>query len=314
MALRYLGNGPYCTANSLSIIFGDDGPGPATIEVLTGSPYGISIHGDDEYTYFTPDRWNPEFGITSALDLLGWECDRTAGSADAAVAVLRGASREAPVLVGPVEMGLLPYIPGLGRAIGADHNVVVVGMEGDLVRAHDVQGWPFVTMPLESLLKAWQADTFAYRVDAYAVRSNFRRTRMVDPHTAVRRSLPTAIELLDGPESAAAAERSARIVEAGLTNMQYKYLVEYQVQAGARRFADATAQLDAIGCRRAAAVADRQALLIGSLQLLLVTHEAARAAATFRELAPTYGQLRQALVDDLGQRIPDSGVAAARIR
>lgn len=299
MALRYLGNGPYCTANSLSIIFGDDAPGPATIEVMTGSPYGISIHGDDEHTYFTPDRWNPELGMTTALDLLGWECDRSAGSADDAVAVLRRASRESPVLVGPVEMGMLPYIPGLGRAIGADHNVVVVGMEGDLVRAHDVQGWPFVTMPLESLLKAWQADTFAYRVEAYAVRSNFRRFRPVDPHTALRRSLPTAIELLDGPGSAAAAERSAQVVEAGLTNMQYKYLVEYQVQAGARRLADATVLLDAIGCRRAAAVTDRQALLIGSLQLQLVTHQSAQAAATFRELAPTYARLRRALIEDL---------------
>src|SRR5207249_2976574 len=118
--------------NSLSIIFGDDGPGPATLEILSGTPFGISIHGDN-YTYFTPPRWNPEFGIRNTIELSGWTCDRIHGNADESIAVLRTATRDKPVLVGQVEMGLLPYVPGIGQAIGADHNIVVIGMEGDMV-------------------------------------------------------------------------------------------------------------------------------------------------------------------------------------
>src|SRR5436305_1336632 len=172
MTLRYYGNSPYCVANSFSVIFGPAGPGPATIEVATGSPFGIAVHGDEEgIIYFSSPAWRPEFGINNALDLTGWECDRIHGSADESVAVLRQATWDAPVLAGPIEMGLLPYVPGLGQAVGADHNLVVVGVEDDdLVRAHDVIGWPFVTVPLDVLLKAWEGNTFAYPADAYAVR------------------------------------------------------------------------------------------------------------------------------------------------
>jgi hypothetical protein len=298
MALRYLGNGPYCAANSLSVIFGGAGPGPAVLEVLSGTPFGIAVHGDG-LTYFSPQRWDPEFGIKNAMSLLGWECDRVYGDPDRSVAILREATPDKPVLVGQVEMGLLPYVPGIGQAIGADHNLVVIGVEGDLVRAHDVQGWPFVTVPIDKLLETWKGDTFAFQVEPYALRHNFRRTRDVDTHTALRNSIQTAVDLLDGPECAEAAERSAKIVENGLTNMQWKYLVEFTVQGGARRLADAAVLYAEIGATKAAATLERQARLVGSLQLPLVTQDNTAAARILRELAPTYATLREQLVTEL---------------
>ena len=54
-----------------------------------------------------------------------------------------------------------------------------------------------------------------------------------------------------------------------------------------------------IGADRAAAVLDRQAMLVGSLQLPLVTQDNASAATILRELAPTYGELRDELVKEL---------------
>jgi hypothetical protein len=298
MVLRYLGNGPYCAANSLSVIFGAAGPGPAVLEVLSGTPFGIAVHGDG-LTYFSPQRWDPEFGIKNSMSLLGWECDRVFGDPDRSVAILRQATPDKPVLVGQVEMGLLPYVPGIGQAIGADHNLVVIGVEGDLVRAHDVQGWPFVTVPIDKLLETWKGDTFAFSVEPYALRHNFRRTRDVDTHTALRNSIRTAVDLLDGPECAEAAERSAKIVENGLTNMQWKYLVEFTVQGGARRLADAAVLYAEIGATKAAATLERQARLVGSLQLPLVTQDNAEAARILRELAPTYATLREQLVREL---------------
>jgi hypothetical protein len=304
MVLRYMGNGPYCAANSLSVIFDSTvpesgGPGSATIEVLSGTPFGIAIHGDN-LTYFTPPGWSPEYGITTAMKLLGWECDRTCGSQEESVAILRKATRDRPVLVGQIEMGLLPYVPGIGQAIGADHNIVVIGMEGDMVRAHDVQGWPFVTVPLDALIACWQGNTFAYPADAYALRWNFRQVRKVHPHDALRASIPGVIDLLDAAAIADAAGRAAKLIESGLTNMQYKYLVEFTVQGGARRLADAAVLYDEIGCHRAAEILDRQGMLVGSLQLSLVTHDNSAAATTFRELAPTYGQLREELIKEVG--------------
>lgn len=88
MPLRYVGNGPYCTANSLTVIFGDERPGPAAIEVLSGTPFGMSPQGED-LPYWGPAGWTLEIGIPTAMDLLGWTCDRTSGSAEDAVALLR---------------------------------------------------------------------------------------------------------------------------------------------------------------------------------------------------------------------------------
>lgn len=300
MSLRYLGNGPYCNANSLSMIFGAGGPGPAAIEVLSGTPFGMSIQGAD-LPYWGPLGWTPEIGLTAAMDLLGWTCDRTAGSADEAVAGLRAASRENPALAGPVEMGMLPYIPGLGQPLGADHVVVVLGMDGDMVRAHDAQGWPFVTMPVEALLKAWTGDTFVYDVDPYVLRSNFRREREVDLHTALRSSLTRALEWLDGADSGAYAEQLADIVESGVSNQQYKFMVEFTVQGGARRLADAAVLLAEIGATGAAAVLDQQASLVGALQLPMVRRQRAAAAAVLRKLAPTYPVLRAELAREIGR-------------
>lgn len=296
MILPYLGNGPYCNANSLSVIFGAAGPGPGVIEVLTGTPFGMSIQGDDEFAYWGPTGWTPEHGLTAAMDLLGWTCDRTAGSAQEAVALLRTASPDRPALAGPVEMGLLPYIPGLGHAIGADHVVVVLGVEdGDLVRAHDVQGWPNVTMPLEALLAAWQGDSFVYEVEPYVLRTNFRQERRTSAEDALRASLSQALVWATKGDSAAAAERLAEIVESGLSSMQHKYLVEFTVQGGTRRLNDAAVQLNRIGCVRTAEVLGEQARLVGALQLPLVRRDKASAAALLRTLAPTYPRLIEAL-------------------
>ncbi len=299
MTLRYHGNSPYCVANSLSVIYGPAGPGPAAIEIATGSPFGIAIHGDD-IIYFSSPAWRPEFGIDNALKLTGWQCDRIHGSAQESVAILRKATWDAPVLAGPIEMGLLPYVPGLGQAVGADHSVVVIGVEGDTVRAHDVIGWPFVTVELESLLKAWEGNTFVYDADAYAVRYNFRQVRQMSPADILHEAMVTAVDLLGAPGIQEAAERAAELVSGELTNMQYKYLVEFQVQAGSRRLADAAALYREIGCDGPASVLERQALLVGSLQLSLMTHENERAAATFRELGTTYPLLREAFQTTLG--------------
>lgn len=302
MVLRYHGNSPYCIANSLTVLFGDDGPGPAVLEVAGGSPFGIAVHqvGDDETIYFSSPIWRPEFGIANAMDIAGWTSERVHGDLEHSLAVLRGASQDAPVLVGPIEMGLLPYVPGLGQAVGADHNLIVFGVQDETVVAHDVIWLPYVTVQVDDLVKTWEGTTFAYPADAYAIRSGFRRVREVGREEIVRRVMQTALAQLDAPGIAEAAQRAAQIVEGELSNMQYKYLVEFQIHVGARRLADAAWFFDSAGLAGPAAILEHQAALVGSLQLSLMTHDAAKAAATFRALGPTYARLRDSIAAELG--------------
>src|SRR5512139_1561085 len=173
----YIGSGPYCYSNSLAMMLGDQAPSPSVIEVLTGSPFGFELIAG-HLPLFDPYGWDPDQGLDTAIDLLGWTCHRE-GAADneEALAKLRNAVTVGPVLVGPVEMGLLLNHPGFGRPIGADHFVVVLDANDDQVRFHDPHGFPYATLPTPAFLAAWRADTIGYKSTRYTMRSDFRRVR-----------------------------------------------------------------------------------------------------------------------------------------
>ena len=132
MAVRYIGSGPYCYANSLAMVLGPAAPSPAVIEVLTGSPFGVALLGGT-VPFFSPLGWDPGIGLDAAIELLGWTCVRTsAGSPVEAGELWRQAREGRPVLAGPMEFGLLRHHPESGIALGSDHYVVVLGAEHGL--------------------------------------------------------------------------------------------------------------------------------------------------------------------------------------
>ena len=112
------------------------------------------------------------------------------------------------MLAGPVEMGLLGHQPESGRAIGADHYVVVLGVDGNVVLFHDPHGHPFATLPMEDFLAAWVANSFEYLAEPFTMWTEFRRERAVDVLTALRRSLPAAHRWLTPPPTAPAPRPS----------------------------------------------------------------------------------------------------------
>ncbi|MFC6887273.1 MULTISPECIES: hypothetical protein [Actinomadura] len=308
MSLRYIGSGPYCYANSLAMVLGDGAPPPSVIEVLTGSPFGLQLH-QGRTPYFDPLGWDPGIGVDAALGLLGWDSRRTGGgTADEAAERLREEARKAPVLVGPVEMGLLFHQPEANGAIGADHFLVVTGIEKNTVLMHDPHGHPYATLPMDDFVAAWRTDTIDYPAESFTMRTDFRRARDVGVPAALRGSVADARRWLDGPDAAppdgslanaAAAERLAELVEAGLDPDVRAHLVHFAVRVGAHRLADAAALLAGIGLAGAARIAAVQARLVGGLQYPLVADDRPAAARILRELAPTYARLREALDEPL---------------
>src|SRR5689334_17811761 len=99
----FLGSGPYCYANSLAMVLEGSVP-PSAIEVLTGSPFGAQFEAGG-LPYFDPAGWDPDQGLDAAIALLGRTCERTTGGrADEALARLRDACADGPVIVGPVDI------------------------------------------------------------------------------------------------------------------------------------------------------------------------------------------------------------------
>ncbi|WP_026922567.1 hypothetical protein [Glycomyces arizonensis] len=303
MFFPYTGSGSYCYANALDMCLGDASPGPAVIEVLTGSPFGMQLLGGTT-PFFDPAGWDGDIGIDAALAALGWECRRTSGDREEAERLLREAETADPVLVGPVEMGLHDHRPGLGEPIGADHCVVALGVTGGMVRFHDPAGHPFATLPVERFLDAWRTDTLGYG-ESYTARTGFAKAREVEVADAVERTIGAAVAWLTGEHghpvppgtlrNGEAAERLAALIEEGLPEETHGHLTHFAIHVGARRLADAAVCLSGIDRRSAAALVSRQSELVGSLQYEVTTGRAERAAAALRELGPTYGELAERL-------------------
>lgn len=302
--VQYLGSGPYCYANSLAMVLGT-GPQPWQIEVLTGSPFGVQLIGG-RLPFFDPYGWDPVRGLDDAIELLGYRCARIAApEGRAALAMLRDAVAAGPVLAGPVEIGLLRHQPGMAGPIGSDHFVTVLEVDGDLVRFHDPQGYPYATLPVTDFLAAWRAETVPYPTTPYLLRTSFEQVRQVTVDDALRACLPAAAAWLRGRTDlpvppgtlagAAAVHRLADQVAEGLDPDVRAHLVHFAIRVGARRLADAATALGCLGLDEAARTATVQARLVGSLQHDLVTGAATRAAATLRDLAPTYEDLAAAL-------------------
>ncbi len=303
--LGYIGSGPYCYANSLAMMLGAESPSTAVLETLTGSPFGAQLIAGS-LPLFDPYGWHPETGLDAAIAHLGWTCERSdGGTPEEATDRLRSASARGPVLVGPVDMGLLLYQPGTPNADGGDHYVVVLAADQDTVELHDPHGHPYATLPTQAFLVAWEAKAISYIDAPYVLRTDFARRHRIAPLDAVRRSLPDARQWLAGrndlpmpPGSlggAAAVEALAAMVDRGLPTDTRTLLTTFALRVGARRANDAATCLEQLDLSPAAAIAQRQARLLGNLQYPLLHGDDEAAATRLRQLAPTYAELRTAL-------------------
>ncbi|MGH4030258.1 hypothetical protein ACQB60_15105 [Actinomycetota bacterium Odt1-20B] len=303
----YVGSGPYCYAHSLAMMLGPDAPPPAVVETLTGSAFGVGLVGGT-LPFFDPYGWDPEVGLDDAVDLLGWTCARVSGGThEEAQDRLRASCAEGPVLVGPVDMGLLLHQPGTPAAYGGsgDHYVVALAVEGDTVLFHDPHGHPYATLPLREFVVAWRAESVPYTDTPYVQRTRFARRREVTDEQALRASLPGAAAWLAGRTDrpmpagslggAAALEELAAWVDRGLDPGVRAHLAHFAIRLGARRLGDAADCLARLSLGEASAAASWLARGIGALQYPVVTGDDRVTSAALRELAPGYERLRRAL-------------------
>ncbi|MFG2298980.1 hypothetical protein [Streptomyces sp. NPDC048603] len=303
--LGYIGSGPYCYTNSLAMMQGGESPSTAVIETLTGSPFGAQLIAGS-LPLFDPYGWDPETGLDAAIALLGWTCERSDGGTPAeALDRLRTACSRGPVLVGPVDMGLLLYQPGTPNADGGDHYVVVLAADQDTIELHDPHGHPYATLPTQAFLSAWEAKAISYIDAPFVLRAGFVRHHRVTPADALRQSLPQAERWLAGRDDlfmppgslggAAAVEALADIVARGTPPGIRTLLTAFGVRVGARRLNDAATCLEELGLSHAASIAQRQARILGGLQYPLMRGDDQTAAEQLRHLAALYAQLHKAV-------------------
>jgi hypothetical protein len=167
----YVGNGAYCYANSTAMLLATIGEqvSPGLIEVLSGVGLGAETPPGSSELWFNNLVAMPDYGISKALDILGFAYTERAheDGATAPLDELRAALEEGAVVLGPVDMGYLRYVPGHQHAAGADHFVMAYAIDEQHVALHDPAGFPHVALPLADLALAWRAERVPYRRGAY---------------------------------------------------------------------------------------------------------------------------------------------------
>ena len=168
--LAYIGNAPYCYANSASMLLESAGVSiePRLIEVLSGVGLGAWWIPESQ-TLFLSGWTVPDTGVSQSFRLLGFEVTEEAESDGAPIPIegLNLQLREGPVMLGPLDMGELSYHPNARGANGIDHFVLALHAEGDEIVVHDPAGYPAMPIDLEALGRAWPADFIEYRRGVY---------------------------------------------------------------------------------------------------------------------------------------------------
>ena len=309
MGTPYTGSGPYCYSNSLHMCLTQAGmaavPPVSLLECMTGMPFGASFLALDPPVFFPSPgaRTNPDRGLTRTLDTIGWECVRREfEDAGAAEASFREAIAGGPVLLGPLDMGGLLYDPLHQHKRGGDHFVVALACEGERVRLHDPQLYPFAVLPLPDLMQAWSAKGIAYATATYTLRREFRARRPVSEAEALARTLETAREMADGVPAgpvayggASAFGRAAELLRGRPPEPFIGMLTYFGLPLGARRCGDAAGFFERVGKPEAARVMVEKGEAYGEAQYHAVRRDWARAAEVFDRLARIESQFAAAL-------------------
>jgi hypothetical protein len=305
-SVGYVGNGPYCYANSTAMLLAATGEqvSPGLIEVLSGVGLGATWLPDSEVFFLSMAA--PDVGIGRALGLLGFDVMERAHRDDDAAPFdeLGTALAQGPAVLGPLDMGLLTYVAGRGTATGADHFVLVYGLDEAEAHLHDPAGQPHVSISRTDLEKAWRAELVEYRRGAYRWWTNPRRVRRPSEAELVQTALAAFREIYREAETAPApgVERGSAAIRLlagrtrdGLPQKVARHLVAFVFQLGARRALDYAAFLQE-GPGALARIEREQAALLGRCHTLAVRQDCPELVGALHRLADTEDRFRDALL------------------
>jgi len=306
---RFYGNGPYCYANSTSMLLssiGEDIP-PAEIEAYTGVGLGAFLLPSGKELFFSNLSNAPDKGITRALSLLGFEFKESAteNAKSPPYDQLRSDLASSPAVLGPLDMGYLPHNPLHKRMMGADHFVLAYNMDENGVSIHDPEGFPSVHLPFKQLEQTWKAENIPYRRGYYRYWTRPVRKSHPSKDQLYRSTLESFKQVYAEGEKIskqsgirvddnAILEYSKHVRNDKVGPGERGFMVFFSLKLGARRAAD-FARFFAGRDDRLAELKWKQSELFGSAQASAVDRKWSKAADSLERLAEAEREFRTAL-------------------
>jgi len=215
MSLLYHGKVTACHSLGLLDAFCTTAPSMEDFllfEALTGVPYGVSSRTSDANRLLIP--WlDPDRGLDAALEVLGIQFEVSAWPADAdgfaALDLLYHWLSHGPVLLGPLDMGYLPYFFHAHLYRGCDHYVVAMNRQADgRLEIRDSEGFDRVWITAEELVQPWRGECVPEGRGSFIMRrilpvgSRLPVSHFLPTESALRRALKRAGMLLQASAAA----------------------------------------------------------------------------------------------------------------
>lgn len=103
--------------------------------------------------------------------------------------LLKKQIKQDPVILGPLDMGELTYLPNHENLYGADHYVLGYQIDNENIYLQDPAGFPFVPLSLDQFRKAWMAEKIPYRKGFYKYWSSPKKVVSLDDNDIYERAI-----------------------------------------------------------------------------------------------------------------------------
>ncbi|HSK96527.1 MAG TPA: hypothetical protein VK891_07930, partial [Euzebyales bacterium] len=255
-----------------------------------------AVRVPDGPTFFSTTPAHVPPGVDMALDLLGCTYTTRTGPQDAAVdELLRADLSSGPVMLGPLDMGHLTYIPWHREMAGADHYAVAYDLDDEGVHLQDPAGFPCVTLSFDDLDRAWRATRIGYHGGAYHRWMEVRRVKHPSGAELYDAALAWFASIYrDRPGGGATIRRLADDLRPGRVDPgQRGFLTGFALPLGARRALDYAVFFER-GDTALAAAKHGQAHAFGRCLQAASGDDWDRVAAALDELADLEDELERA--------------------
>jgi len=165
----YIGNSELCWANAASMLLASIGEtvSPSYLETVSGLGLSAFIMPKNNWLYFQFAL--PDQELSYNLKKLGFICREVIVSKKEAVPLeqLKKDLQKSPVVVGPINMGLLTYNPQHEFLNGVDHFILIYGSDDDGVYLHDPDKYPCIPLSYKTFELVWKSKNIVYGSEHY---------------------------------------------------------------------------------------------------------------------------------------------------
>lgn len=304
----YLGNSPYCYANSTAMLLASIGESvsPSQIEVLSGVGLGAFILKKTNLLFFS---WElPDNGIDHALQILGFSCKakKVPKTEPVPITELKKDLRQSPAVIGPLDMGYLIYNPDYQFHLGVDHFVLAYKTDDKEIYLHDPAGFPHVSLPLDQLKLAWKAEGVDYGKDFYRYWTEPKRVKRPTEEEIYKQAIQLFKSIYEHSERKANQENwiigrrailtgAKRVDNKETSQDEIEQLTYFALPLGTKRALDFASFFEGYD-NNLASLKHQQAQLFGRCQTLAVRKDWSQLARTLEALAAVEEEFRLALM------------------